>query len=174
VLSLEIPTGGWSPSSLYAHFPASTAFHLPHIVFTYSAVNVLALTGGLARINRDACLRSVALCAKEDGSYSSFATSEEADLRFVYSAVAICHALNDFTGMQVERVVNYIHSCRNFDGGYGLRPHCESHSGAIYCALASLKMLERKPEQPRRTLAFLANRQATNLNSSALSTQTRN
>lgn len=45
--------------------------------------------------------------------------------------------------MQVDRVVDYIHSCRNFDGGYGLRPHCESHSGAIYCALAALKMLKR-------------------------------
>lgn len=142
VLSLEIPTGGWAPSSLYAHFTNDAPFHLPHIVFTYSAVNILTLSGGLSRINKANCLRSVSLCAKESGSYSSFANSEEADLRFVYSAVTICHALEDFTGMNVEKVVEYIHSCRNFDGGYGLRPHCESHSGAIYCALAALKMLK--------------------------------
>jgi prenyltransferase beta subunit len=66
----------------------------------------------------------VALRSKEDGSYSSFSNSEEADLRFVYSAVAICEALADFSSMQVEKVASYIHSCRNFDGGYGLRPHC--------------------------------------------------
>ena len=105
VISLEIPSGGWAPSSFYAHFTNETPFHLPHIVFTYSAVNILTLTGGLSRINKENCLRSVSLCAKENGSYSSFTNSEEADLRFVYSAVTICHALEDFSGMQVEKVV---------------------------------------------------------------------
>lgn len=32
--------------------------------------------------------------------------------------------------------------CKNYDGGYGLRPYCESHSGAIYCAVAAYKMLD--------------------------------
>ena len=52
VLSLEIPSGGWAPSSLYAHFPKNNQFHQPHIVFTYSAVNILTLTGGLQKINK--------------------------------------------------------------------------------------------------------------------------
>lgn len=69
--------------------------------------------------------------------------SDEADLRFVYSAVSICHTFGDFSRMDVEKVVSFIESCFNFDGGYGLRPFCESHSGAIYCAVAALKMLGR-------------------------------
>ena len=44
-----------------------------------------------------------------------------------------------------------------------MRPSCESHSGAIYCAVASLKMLGKNPEHPKRTLNFLANRQIFNL-----------
>lgn len=102
-------------------------------------------------------------CEKENGSYSSFTNSEEADLRFVYSAVAVCSTLKDFSKMKVDKVVAFIESCYNFDGGYGLRPHCESHSGAIYCALASLKMLGRPVRNGRRTLSFLANRQTVNL-----------
>ena len=65
--------------------------------------------------------------------------------------------------MNVEKVVQYIESCFNFDGGYGLRPSCESHSGAIYCALASLKMLGKEPKNTKRTLNFLVNRQTFNL-----------
>lgn len=42
---------------------------------------------------------------------------------------------------------------------------CESHSGAIYCALAALKLLNRKPKQSKRTLNFLVNRQIVNLSS---------
>lgn len=35
----------------------------------------------------------------------------------------------------------FILTCQNPDGGFGLRPYLESHSGATYCAVASLKML---------------------------------
>ena len=114
----------------------------------------------------------MALCAKPNGSYSSFCNSEEADLRFVYAAVVICHTLGDFSQMDRPRVTEYIRSCRNFDGGYGLRPQCESHSGAIYCAVAALKLLGEAPLQPKRTLHFLASRQTVNLSSKPPPTQT--
>lgn len=119
----------------------------------------------MEQINRTACLNSVALCAKPNGSYSNFTNSEEADLRFVYAAVVICHTLDDFSQMDRPSVVRYINSCRNFDGGYGLRPQCESHSGAIYCALAALKLLGEQPQQAKRTLLFLVSRQTVNLSS---------
>ena len=79
---------------------------------------------GIEKVNVKGCLESVARCQKENGSYSSFQNSEEADLRFVYSAVTICHTLKDFERMDKEKVVDYIENCYNFDGGYGLRPSC--------------------------------------------------
>lgn len=40
ILSLEIPTGGWAPSSYYTQFTnVNNQFFCPHIVFTYSGNN---------------------------------------------------------------------------------------------------------------------------------------
>lgn len=124
------------------------------------------MVGGIDSINKKGCLESVAQCEQSNGSYSSFRNTEEADLRFVYSAVCICHTLGDFSAMNTGRVVEYIESCYNFDGGYGLRPLCESHSGAIYCAIAALKLLKREVKHQRRTLNFLVSRQTVNLSAS--------
>lgn len=40
-----------------------------------------------------------------------------------------------------KKIKEYISKCRTYDGGYGLRPGDECHSGAIYCALASLFLI---------------------------------
>lgn len=40
-----------------------------------------------------------------------------------------------------KKIKEYISRCRSYDGGYGLRPGDECHSGAIYCALASLYLI---------------------------------
>ena len=85
---------------------------------------MLQTVGGLEQINKEKCLSSIAACQKANGSFSSFKDSSEADLRFVYSAVAICNTLGDFSLINVEKAVSFIDECQNFDGGYGLRPHC--------------------------------------------------
>ena len=57
---------------------------------------------------------------------------------------------------------NYIDKCLNYDGGYGLRPYCESHSGAVYCAIASYCLMGEEIPCKNETLEFLANRQSIN------------
>ncbi len=99
---------------------------------------------------------------KENGSFSNFQNSNEADLRFVYAAVAISNAFNDFSYINKDKIKSYIDSCYNFDGGYGLRPYCQSHSGAIYCAIASYKILGFEIPHKNETLEFLVNRQSMN------------
>ena len=59
------------------------------------------MLGGLDKINKEKCLDSVAKCQKSNGSFSNFSNSDEADLRFVYSAIAICHTLKDFYKINV-------------------------------------------------------------------------
>ncbi len=39
--------------------------------------------------------------------------------------------------------VAYISSCANFDGGYGVAPGAESHSGQIFACLAALSIAGR-------------------------------
>jgi geranylgeranyl transferase type-1 subunit beta len=99
---------------------------------------------------------------KENGSFSNFQNSNEADLRFVYAALAICNAFEDFSFINKNKVKSYIESCLNYDGGYGLRPFCESHAGALYCAIASYRLLGLEIPSKKKTLEFLVNRQSTN------------
>lgn len=48
-------------------------------------------------------------------------------MRFVYCAVAICYILNDFSAINMERMLDFIKRSINYDGGIGEGPHLESH-----------------------------------------------
>ncbi|KAJ3125826.1 hypothetical protein HK100_010571 [Physocladia obscura] len=45
--------------------------------------------------------------------------------------------------IDLEKAAEFIHSCKNFDGGYGSVPGAESHSGQIFCCVAALAILRR-------------------------------
>lgn len=45
--------------------------------------------------------------------------------------------------VDVEKGVSYISQCANHDGGYGVRPGHESHSGQIFTCLAALSIAGR-------------------------------
>lgn len=40
--------------------------------------------------------------------------------------------------VDVDKAVDYVLRCQNFDGGFGTRPGSESHAGQIYCCLGLL------------------------------------
>lgn len=42
--------------------------------------------------------------------------------------------------IDVEKAVEFVLSCRNFDGGFGSRPGSESHAGLIYCCVGVLSI----------------------------------
>ena len=42
--------------------------------------------------------------------------------------------------IDVEKAVEFIASCMNFDGGFGSKPGSESHAGLIYCCLGLLSI----------------------------------
>lgn len=82
----------------------------------------------------------------------SFAGDEwgEVDIRFSYAALCICTlierkrpTLERFSSIDLEKAVSFILSCHNFDGGFGNVPGAESHSGHIFCAVASLELVQR-------------------------------
>ncbi len=45
--------------------------------------------------------------------------------------------------VDVEKAVLYIDRCANFDGGYGVSPGAESHSGQIFTCLGALSIAGR-------------------------------
>ena len=45
--------------------------------------------------------------------------------------------------IDIDKAVAHVVSCANFDGGYGLTPGAESHSGQIFTCLAALTIAGR-------------------------------
>eukprot|EP01095_Lingulamoeba_sp_RSL-Kostka_P001675 TRINITY_DN12450_c0_g1_i2.p1 TRINITY_DN12450_c0_g1~~TRINITY_DN12450_c0_g1_i2.p1 ORF type:complete len:353 (-),score=116.45 TRINITY_DN12450_c0_g1_i2:111-1169(-) len=118
-----------------------------HIANTYVALALLKILGDdFGRINREAILTSLLEMQLEDGSYSSQVIGSESDMRFVYCASAICGMLKDFSGMNVDKAVEYIKNSQSFDGVFAQGFEQEGHGGSSYCALASLKLMNRLDE----------------------------
>jgi geranylgeranyl transferase type-1 subunit beta len=60
-------------------------------------------------------------------SFAPTVFSAEHDMRFVFCACAISFILNDWSGFDVQRTIDYIVSSQNYDGGFGFAPHVESY-----------------------------------------------
>ncbi|CAA0836775.1 Geranylgeranyl transferase type-1 subunit beta [Striga hermonthica] len=113
-----------------------------HLASTYCALAILKTIGyDLSLIDAELLLRSMKNLQQADGCFMPIHTGGEADLRFVYCAAAICSMLNNWSGMDREKAKEYIINCQSYDGGFGLIPGSESHGGATYCAVASLKLM---------------------------------
>ncbi|KAJ1921836.1 geranylgeranyl transferase type-1 subunit beta [Tieghemiomyces parasiticus] len=67
--------------------------------------------------------------------------SIECDLRFVYCACAVCHLLDDWSGVDKAKAVGFIRACQQYDGGFATAPGNESHGGVLVSAVASLKLM---------------------------------
>lgn len=47
---------------------------------------------------------------------------------------------NRLDAIDVDKAVEFVMSCMNFDGGFGSCPGAESHAGLIYCCVAFLSI----------------------------------
>ncbi|KAF5453539.1 hypothetical protein F2P56_028436 [Juglans regia] len=113
-----------------------------HLASTYSALAILKIVGyDFSSIDSETMLTSMRNLQQPDGSFMPIHIGAETDLRFVYCAVAICFMFEDWRGMDKEKAKGYIINCQSYDGGFGLRPGSESHGGATYCAVASLRLM---------------------------------
>ncbi|KAL9685141.1 hypothetical protein QQ045_022588 [Rhodiola kirilowii] len=116
--------------------------HDPHILYTLSAVQVLALFDKLDVLDIDLvsnCILSngeFMICGL-DGSFSGDMWGE-IDTRFSYIAICCLSILRRLDKIKVENAVDYIVSCKNLDGGFGCTPGGESHAGQIFCCVGAL------------------------------------
>jgi len=53
----------------------------------------------------------------------------EEDTRFIYTAINALSLLGRLDAVNVDAAVNYVLRCQNYDGGFGVMPDAESHSG---------------------------------------------
>ena len=134
--------------------------HDGHLLYTLSALQILAMADCMddERLNKEAIVKFVAGLQNEDGSFSGDEWGE-VDTRFSYCALS-CLALlgklplpnwenrhdtnsesdNKRPIIDIYKAVQYIISCRNFDGGFGSVPGAESHAGQVFCCIGALSI----------------------------------
>jgi geranylgeranyl transferase type-2 subunit beta len=116
---------------------AGNVGHDPHILYTLSAVQVLALFNKLDVVDVDKVTTYIVSLQNEDGSFSGDIWGE-VDTRFSYIAICCLSILHRLDRINVEKAVKYIISCKNMDGGFGCTPGGESHAGQIFCCVGAL------------------------------------
>ncbi|KAL7279666.1 hypothetical protein ACG7TL_006073 [Trametes sanguinea] len=111
----------------------SSDYDNPHLVMTYTALLSLAiLRDDFSKLDRKGILRFLGACQQQDGS--SF--------------------LNDWSGIDVDRAIDYVRRCYSYEGGFGQTPNGEALGGTTYCALAALHLVpdtEKYSSQERLT-----------------------
>jgi len=118
---------------------------------TYTALAILAMCGDdFSRVGKDPIIRALRKLQRVDGSFCPVAGDSENDMRFVYCAASVSYMLNDFSGIDIPKVVQYIKNSQSFDAAIGQGPGLESHGGSTYCAIAALKLMGKLDELPRK------------------------
>lgn len=93
---------------------------------------------------------------QDDGSFCGDEFGEN-DTRFLYCAVASLSLLGRLQDINSNACAEYLAKCKNFDGGFGVSPGCESHAGQskkcvtmcltnrylVFCCVAALQILGR-------------------------------
>lgn len=62
----------------------------------------------------------------------------------MYGALNALSLLGLLHLVDVNKAVDYVAACANYDGGYGVSPGAETHSGQIFTCLAALSIAGRK------------------------------
>jgi geranylgeranyl transferase type-2 subunit beta len=124
-------TGGFSPAKN----------HDPHILYTLSAIQILATYDALNTVETDKVVSFVQSLQQIDGSFSGDKWGE-IDVRFSFCAVATLCLLKKLDAINTRKAADFVLSCQNFDGGFGSKPRSESHAGLIYCATGALSILK--------------------------------
>ncbi|KAI0155058.1 terpenoid cyclases/protein prenyltransferase alpha-alpha toroid [Xylariaceae sp. FL1272] len=142
--------------------------HDAHMLYTVSAVQILALLDAFDELEkRGTGKEKVAtfmanLQNRETGSFAGDEWGEE-DTRFLYGAFNALSLLDMLHLVDVDKAVNHVASCANFDGGYGVNPGDESHSGQIFTCVAALTIAQRQDLIDKDKLAgWLSERQLPN------------
>jgi geranylgeranyl transferase type-2 subunit beta len=85
------------------------------------------------------------MASLQDRETGTFAGDEwgERDTRFLYGALNALSLLGLLHLVDLDKAVEHIEACANFDGGYGASPGAESHAGQIFTCLAALSIAGR-------------------------------
>ncbi|NXN40754.1 PGTB1 transferase, partial [Rhinoptilus africanus] len=99
-----------------------------HIAMTYTGLSCLVILGDdLSRVNKNAILVGLRALQLEDGSFCAVLEGSENDMRFVYCASCICYMLDNWSGMDMKKAIDYIRRSMSYDNGLAQGAGLESH-----------------------------------------------
>jgi len=117
--------------------------HDSHLLYTLSAVQILATYGALGELadaDWDLTATWVARLQNADGSFCGDKWGE-VDTRFSYCAASCLSLLGRSEKIDKDKAVAFLLKCRNFDEGFGARPGDETHAGQVFCCVGALTIL---------------------------------
>mmetsp|Transcript_40218 Transcript_40218/g.87920 ORF Transcript_40218/g.87920 Transcript_40218/m.87920 type:complete len:323 (+) Transcript_40218:48-1016(+) len=123
--------GGFSPN----------VGHDADITATHYALLVLAIYGGLDRVDGASVAEYIASLQREDGSFSGDRWGE-VDVRFTYCALSALTILGHLDRVDVDACTRWILRCCNYDGAFGPMPRAESHAAYTFCAVQALALAD--------------------------------
>lgn len=123
------------------------------MLYTVSAVQIIVMVDGFAELedrSPDGKMKIAKYIANLQQPNGTFAGDEwgETDTRFLYGALNALSLLNLLPDQRPDRpplidvpaATAHVKACQNFDGGFGVAPGAESHSGQIFTCLAALSI----------------------------------
>lgn len=113
--------------------------HDSHLLYTLSAIQILALADALDAVDVHAVTNYVASLQQPDGSFCGDEWGE-IDTRFTYCALSTLSILHTLDAVNVDKAARYILACRNLDGGFGCVVGAESHAGQVFCCVGALSI----------------------------------
>ncbi|KAF2499630.1 type II protein geranylgeranyltransferase beta subunit [Lophium mytilinum] len=143
--------------------------HDAHMLYTVSAVQILATLDAFddleARVEGGRRKVAQFIANLQDAKSGTFAGDEwaECDTRFLYGALNALSLLGHMDLIDVDKAVDHVKTCANFDGGYGTGPGAESHAGQIFTCVGALSIAGRLDLVDRDKLGgWLSERQLKN------------
>jgi len=127
--------------------------HDPHLLYTLSAIQVLALFDAFDRVDKEKIANFVASLQQPDGSFAGDKWGE-IDTRFSYIGLSSLSLLGYLDKIDVKKATDFILRCKNFDGAFGCIPDAESHAGQAFCCVAALAIGGRLDQIDRDLLGW--------------------
>lgn len=113
-----------------------------HITMTFTALAILVILGDdLSRVDKTAIISSLKNLQRPDGSYSAIHGGSENDMRFLYCACIISYIINDWSGVDVERALQFVRDSHSYDMGIAQGPGQEAHGRSKNFFAFKMKLL---------------------------------
>ncbi|XP_020635693.3 geranylgeranyl transferase type-1 subunit beta isoform X2 [Pogona vitticeps] len=119
------------------------------LTVAFFALSGLDMLDSLDVVNKDDIIEwiySLQVLPTEDSDFCAVLEGSENDMRFIYCAACICYMLNDWSGMDTKKAIDYIRRSMSYDNGLAQGAGLESHGGSTFCGIASLCLMGKLEE----------------------------